>query len=126
MGRTRTIKASELFDPITIDLFGTRFALRIPTRSSEEAMSELETKLDEAQAQVQEESLDEKAAREILMPIFYEMFDLMLEPNTDSEKKLPAKKRIKELYDKDKMGLTGIRALINEIANVRAEERRPT
>lgn len=126
MARTRTIRAAELFDPIDIDLFGATFRLKTPTRSGEEALSDKETDLSEAMEKVADERLDERAARKVLMPIFYDMLDLMLEPNTDSDKKLHAKTTVKKLYTEDKIGLTVIRALIAEIGNARAEERRPT
>jgi hypothetical protein len=130
MARTRTIKVGELFDPITIDIYGTRFSLLPPTRSREEKTAEKEVEQLEALEKIAEDGLDEKQARKLLMPIFYDMLDLLLEPNTDGDKKVHAKTVIKKLYDGDDpakpMGLGTIRALIKEISNVRDEERRPT
>lgn len=126
MARTRTIRVAELFEPVDIDIFGTVFGLRVPTRSNEEKSAAKETELDEATESVQEKDLNEIEARKILMPLFFELLDLLLEPADEGEKKVHAKTIVKKLYDDDKIGLTTIRALITEIGNVRAEERRPT
>ncbi len=126
MARNRKITVAELFEPVDIDIFGTVCSLRVPTRSTEEKTSTKEVELDEASQTVAELDLDEIEARKVLMPLFFDLLDLMLEPAEKDEKKVHAKTIVKKLYDDDKIGLGTIRALITEIAKVRAEERRPT
>jgi hypothetical protein len=127
MARTRTIKVAELFDPIDIDLFGQVFRLRNSTRSLELKSADKMEELTEAFERIAEEELDEAESRKLLMPIYYDVLDLMLEPTEGEDgKKTHAKTAIKKAYDDDKIGLVAIRALVTEIAKAREEERRPT
>lgn len=129
MSRKRTIKAAELFEPIDIDLFGTTFALRPPTKSTEEAQAAKEVELRDAFKKVEEEDLDEAEARKLVMPIYYDLFEIILEPSEgEGGKKTHAKTVIKKLYEDDTpgFGFTGIQKLIGEIGEVRNDEQRPT
>jgi hypothetical protein len=134
----RTITVAELFEEVDIDFFGTKFALKVPTRKNEEAAQEKEAELDKANEEIEQRQeafeedpeanpFTEKDAREILMPLFYAMLDLLLEPAEDDKgKKVHAKTVVKKAYDDSVIGLATIQKLIAEIGAVRAEERRPT
>jgi hypothetical protein len=134
----RTITVAELFEPINIDFFGTVFPLRTPTRSREEKAQAKEAELEDANEEIatRQEAFEsdpdknpftEAEAREIIMPLFYDMLDLLLEPaETESGKTTHAKTVVKKAYDDDKIGLQTIQVLIDKIAQVRKEEQRPT
>lgn len=123
MARTRKINAAELFEPVEIDLWGTKFGLREATRSIEaslaekmEAMKNLDVDEDASEAEQLEKSL----------PILLDMIDVMLEPLGDEDgKKSHAKTVLKKLYDDDKIGVSHIEALVNRLKEV-AMEARPT
>lgn len=119
----KTIKAAELFDPVEVDLWGTMFRLREPTRSLEAKMEVKQSELGAAHEQTKDEQ-DEDEARKVMMPLFYDMLDLLLEPSDHGEKKTHAKTVVKRKYEGDEIGLSHIFALVEKLGEAATE--RPT
>lgn len=117
---TRRIVASEIFDDVYIDLWGSPYKLRTITKTVSE-------KLTDAQRVIQ--SLDdETSTSDQTATALIDMIDVLLEPAppTAEDKVEPAGKILLGLWKKDELGvdwLMGFSATLNEEADAR---RRPT
>ena len=105
--------ATDLFETIEVDLWGTKFSVVQPTRA-------VERKIIEALKAVEEipDDADEDAIFDALAGIL----DLQLDPIADEAgKKTRAKTVVKNLYKDGKIGIAHVEALFEVIATHRAE-----
>jgi hypothetical protein len=119
-----TINAAELFEPVEINLFGTVFKVREPTRDVEIKISDLSTELGEALTKAAEQEESEEASRKDVLPIYYAIFDALLEPAEVDGKKITGKAAVKELYDANTIGMSHMDGLVEKLRSVRQD--RPT
>lgn len=74
--RTHSIKASEMFEPVEIELWdGSKFKLREATRS-------VEDKVNKKQEEINELAEEEDSTMEDGLPLLIDMLDILLEPMT--------------------------------------------
>jgi hypothetical protein len=105
MARKKVIKASELFEPVEVDLWGTRFKLREMVGSLEDQINELWESLEESDKSLKEE-----------LPRFLEFIGLYLEPIPDEDgKKVTAAAAIKRELKADKIGISHVFALSRQL-----------
>jgi hypothetical protein len=96
VARRNEIKVSELFKPVPVDIFGAKFKLRQATRSTEEKVQAAEEAIEEAQKRVNDEELNEQESRAQLLPLLYEMFDILLEAEGKRKDSLEAQRQFHE------------------------------
>lgn len=146
MGRVHSIKASEMFEPVDIELWdGSKFRLREATRS-------VEDKVETQQKKINDLAEQEGSTMNDALPLLIEMLDILLEPKTeakgedgepilvpskvkkdgrptaDSEevpKMVTAADSINKALEEDKIGISHIDALSKKL-NETAMEARPT
>lgn len=108
--------ATDLFEPIEVDLWGPKFSVRQPTRA-------VERKVEEAFKAL--EALPEDAAEDTAIDALAELLNVLLEPIADEDgKKTHAKTVVKSKYKADEIGLGHVEMLFERISVLRAE--RPT
>lgn len=146
MPRTHNIKASEMFEPVEIELWdGSRFRLREAVRSVEDKVTNKQTEINELADQ-------EDSTMEDALPLLIEMLDILLEPlspalNENGEqieepkevtksgnpkagtdmvpKMITAQDSIDKALEADEIGISHIDALSKKL-NEAAMEARPT
>lgn len=133
-GKPRKISTSDLFEEVHVDIEGTRFRLRVGTRSIEEQHRALARESEDREERLQEigEEIDhgaddaevKKLEEEIvaeLLNLLGDSLNVWLEPL--DEGKVKPKTIIKQAYKDDKIGLSGLSELVRQIGG--AGERRP-
>ena len=108
--------ATDLFEPIEVDLWGPKFSVRQPTRA-------VERKVEEAFKSL--ESLDDEASEDAAIEALGELLNTLLEPIGDEDgKKVHAKTVILKKYKADEIGYGHVEMLFERISALRSE--RPT
>lgn len=108
--------ATDLFDPIEVDLWGPKFSVRQPTRAVERKVEEAFKKL---------EALDDEAGEDAALDALAELLDVLLEPIPDADgKKVHAKTVVRQKYKADEIGYGHVEMLFERISTLRSE--RPT
>jgi hypothetical protein len=108
--------ATDLFDPIEVDLWGPKFSVRQPTRA-------VERKVEEAFKNL--EALDDEAGEDAALEALAELLDVLLEPIGDEDgKKIHAKTVVRQKYKADEIGYGHVEMLFERISALRSE--RPT
>ena len=123
MARPKTISTSKLFEETHVDIEGDKFLLRQATRTVEEKHRKLVRVLEDKEAEDVGDGTDADA--EIvaaLLDMYGDLLDIWLEPLGDS--KVHAKTLVKKAYKEDKIGLSHLRELSQQIAE--AGSNRPT
>lgn len=122
MAKTKTIKASEMFEPVNVDVWGQVFPMREMNLALEDQISDLWSELEESDKPVKEE-LDR----------FLEFIDLFMEPvevrapkqEGEAEgamRTLKPSESIKRQLDAGKIGMTHVMGLARELL-ARGQER---
>lgn len=112
----KTITTTDLFEPINVELWGSKFRLREGTRTVEEKM--------QAQWEAFEQLPEDAPAKDSIEPLA-DLLDILLEPLGDEDgKKVAAKTVIKREYKADNIGLAHVIALCERMGE--ASGRRPT
>lgn len=108
--------ATDLFEPIEVDLWGPKFSVRQPTRAVERKVEEAFKKL---------EGLDDDAGEDAAIDALAELLDILLEPIAGEDgKKTHAKTIIRQKYKADEIGYGHVEMLFERISTLRSE--RPT
>lgn len=105
--------ATDLFETIEVDLWGTKYAVVQPTRA-------VERKIIDALKVVEE--IPDDADEEVIFDALAGILDLQLDPIAGEDgKKVRAKTVVKALYKDGKIGIAHIEALFEVISTNRAE-----
>lgn len=136
MPRTHAIKASEMFEPVEVELWdGSKFRLREATRS-------VEDKVNDKQTEINELADEDGSTMDDALPLLIEMLDILLEPLSEAKtesgevimekdgegekpKMITANDSITKALEEDKIGISHIDALSKKL-NETAMEARPS
>lgn len=109
--------ATDLFEPVVVDLWGPEYSLLQPTRVVEEKMEAAQEKLN---------NLPSDSTDEATFAAICEVIDVHLEPLPDNEGVKPprAKTHLKKKYKDKEIGISHVMQLMDALVEMRSE--RPT
>ena len=104
--------ATDLFESIEVDLWGTKFSVRQPTRAFEKKINDLIESLGDVP----------EGDDSVQLEHYCDILNIVLEPIPDENgKKTQAKTVLKKLYAEEAIGVAHVSALLDRISEYRAE-----